>query len=258
MKRLTGLLLVIATNSALAAPGHFEERAAKVEGVDYRYQVFVPTGLDASTHPPIVLFLHGSGERGDDNRKQLSQGLPPWLHEHPDFPAVVVMPQARSGASWDNNTVSAAALAILRLSVTEFHADPKQVYLTGLSDGGYGAWKLAAEHPGEFASVVIVCGGVSSTWDGALSSGIWGAPVRDGAEAVFTWVAHRVRGTPIQIFHGADDTAVSPEQSRGMYAALKSIGSPVRYTEYPGVGHGAWQKAYATPGLWAFYHPERR
>ncbi|QWT22264.1 prolyl oligopeptidase family serine peptidase [Bacillus sp. NP157] len=256
MKRLIGLLFALVATAAMATPpGHFEERAAKIEGVDYRYQVFVPGGLSPSSHPPIVLFLHGSGEKGEDNKAQMSQGLPPWLKEHLDFPAVVVMPQAHPQQSWRHNTVASAALAILRTSMAEFHADPKQVYVTGLSDGGFGAWKLGAEHPGEFAGLVIICGGVFSTWDGQAYTAIWGAPAHDGPQALFDWVAGKVKGTPVWLFHGADDGTVPPEQSRQMHAALERIGSPVRYTEYPGVGHGSWQKAYATPNLWPFYHP---
>jgi predicted peptidase len=254
MKRWAGLWFAVLASTAMAhAPGHFEERAAKIEGVDYRYQVFIPGGLTPSSHPPIVLFLHGSGEKGEDNRAQMTQGLPPWLKTHLDFPAVVVMPQAHPQQSWRDNTAAAAALATLRMSISEFHADPRQAYVTGLSDGGFGSWKLGAEHPGEFAGLVIICGAVFSTWDGKPWSGIWGAPVQDGPQAVFDWVAGKVRGTPILLFHGSDDQAVPPEQSRQMAAALKRIGSPVRYTEYPGVGHGSWQQAYATPGLWPFY-----
>lgn len=254
MKRLAILLLALVVFPVAAStPGHFEERTAKVEGVDYRYQLFIPGDLKASRNPPIVLFLHGSGEKGDDNQAQMSQGLPPWLKTHTDFPAVVVIPQARLGQSWRDHSVAEAARTMLRISMAEFHADPEQVFVTGLSDGGFGTWKLAAEHPGEFTGLLIVCGGVFSARDGTLSSGIWGAPVEQGRDAVFAWVAGKVRGTPVQLFHGADDGTVPPEQSRQMAAALKRIGSPVQYTEFPGVGHGSWEKAYATPGIWPFY-----
>jgi predicted peptidase len=245
------LLMICCIDSRADNSGSFLEREIKHAGMTYRYQVFVPHGLDTSKPVPIVLFLHGSGEKGTDNRAQMTQGLPPWLKQHMDFPAIVVIPQAAPDTSWRWSPAIDVALEVLKVSITEFHADPKRVYITGLSDGGYGTWKIAAENPQLFAGVVVVCGGI--TWKD--DKGVEWTAIPDAPKDTntFAWAAGQLRHTPVWIFHGADDTTVPPEQSRRMYAELKKLGAPVRYTEYPGVGHGSWERAYATEGLWPWY-----
>jgi predicted peptidase len=245
MLRTLAALTAILVGSASAAPASFVERTVDVHGKTYRYQVFVPA--EVKQHPAVVLFLHGSGERGNDNQKQLSQGLPPWLKEHMDFPAVVVIPQAPDDTEWTDPADADMAMAALEQSVKEFHGDRKRLYLTGLSMGGYGSWQLAVDHPGTFAAAAIICGGVQPLDGDGRHLYVHGVPEGDDP---FAWVANKIGKLPVWIFHGGDDNVVPTEQSRKMNAALVKRKAEVKYSEFPGVNHGSWQKAYATPDLW--------
>lgn len=213
----------------------------------------MPSGWDAKRSWPVVLFLHGSGERGSDNRAPLSQGLPPWMMEHgADFPAVVVIPQAPLGTFW-YGTPEKMALAALQDSVGAFHGDRHRLYLTGLSMGGYGVWQIAADHPGMFAAAAVVCGGLLPPAD-SPELRLQGVP---GGKNPYTWLAGRITPLPAWIFHGAVDDVVPPEGSRQIFAALRATDDDVRYTEFPGVNHGSWNLAYATPELWPWMFKHR-
>lgn len=256
MHRFALLLCLLAASVAARAgeAPRFVERSLQLHGASYRYQVFVPDGWTAKRDWPMVLFLHGSGERGSDNRAQLSQGLPHWLAQHgADFPAVVVIPQAPDGSRW-NGAIEAMALKALEHSIDEWHGDRRQLYLTGLSMGGYGAWQIAVDHPGMFAAAAIVCGGIRHPNDHA-NLRVQGIPAAAGDP--YAWVAAHIGALPVWIFHGADDGVVPPEESRRMYAALQARGSEVRHTEFPGVGHVSWPQAYATASLWPWMFAHR-
>ncbi|WP_368313630.1 prolyl oligopeptidase family serine peptidase [Luteibacter sp. CQ10] len=252
IRTLAFLAATAMTGSALAAPTGFVERSLAVHGKTYRYQVFVPASLEG--RPAVVLFLHGSGERGSDNRKQLTQGLPHWLEDHPDFPAVVVVPQVPDGQEWTDRDNADMAMAALEHAIKDFHGDRHRLYLTGLSMGGYGSWQLAVDHPGTFAAAAIICGGVTARADGRALY-VHGVP--DGTDA-YAWTAKKIGKLPVWIFHGGDDDVVPTEQSRRMHAALEKRHAAVKYTEYPGVGHGSWDKAYAEPDLWPWMFSHRR
>ncbi|WP_199100928.1 prolyl oligopeptidase family serine peptidase [Dyella sp. ASV21] len=239
--------------SAHAGEARFEARAVTVDGHVFPYQVFVPRDWSPERAWPVVLFLHGSGERGRDNQAQLSQGLPPWLKQHgEDFPAVVVAPQAPDDTIWDG-APERAALAALEASIQTYHGDRERLYLTGLSMGGYGAWQLAVDHPRLFAAAVVICGGVRAPSD-MRELAVHGVPA--GGDP-YAWVASRVAPMPVWIFHGAADDVVSPEDSRAMYAALRTTHSDVRFTLFPGVNHGSWVPAYASPALWPWVFSHR-
>ncbi|HEY9133885.1 MAG TPA: prolyl oligopeptidase family serine peptidase [Dyella sp.] len=246
IRRLALLLLLLTTASVHAEAQHFVERKLNLDGHTYRYQVFVPAGWTAKREWPVVLFLHGSGERGADNQKQMTQGLPPWLRDHgADFPAVVVIPQAPDDTLW-NGQSERMAMQALRESVKAYRGDKHRVYLTGLSMGGYGSWQFAIDHPGVFAAAAIICGGIEGPADEPELK-VGNPPAgRDP----YGWVADRVGRLPVWIFHGSADTVVPPEGSRRMHAALEKRGTDVRFTEFPGVNHGSWVPAYATAELW--------
>lgn len=249
---MAALLLGMAC-SARAGEAHFAASEVTVDGHRHAFQVFVPRDWSADRAWPVVLFLHGSGERGSDNEAQLKAGLPPWLKEHgADFPAVVVVPQAPDDTVWSGE-VEHAAIAALEQSIKTWHGDRSRVYLTGLSMGGYGAWQLAVDHPGMFAAAAVICGGVQSL-DDMPELKVYGAPAGPGA---FDWVAQRVKPMPVWIFHGAVDDQVPTEESRAMDKALRKAGDTVRYTEYPGVGHGSWLRAYDEPELWPWMFSQR-
>lgn len=130
--------------------GHFVSRTLQMEGRLYRYQVFVPAAK-AARPLPIVLFLHGSGERGDNGRDQAEVGLGPYLSAHADrFPALVVLPQVPENEEW-LGVNARMAIAALDAASAEFAADPQRTYLTGMSMGGYGAWEIGLMQPQRFA-----------------------------------------------------------------------------------------------------------
>jgi predicted peptidase len=249
---------MLASPSLLFATRHetgFLNRTITVNGVLYRYQVFVPENWDQRKPWPVILFLHGAGERGDDGFAQTAFGLPQAIRLHAaDFPFVVVMPQCRKDKRWPDPDMEAQVFAALDRTMKEFHGDPDRVYLTGLSMGGFGALAFGAFHPGKFAAVVPVCGGIKpiEQWPP-----LWRQAALDAnATDPYAETARRLGKTPIWLFHGDADPRVPVEQSRKMHAALQDAGGNVKYTEYPGVDHNSWDKAYAEPGLvpWLLAH----
>jgi predicted peptidase len=243
--RSLALLFALAA-AGLAAPPEtgFLNRTVAVDGVTYRYQVFLPANWSPDQKWPIVLFLHGAGERGDDGLAQTDVGLGHALRRFPDrYPAVVVMPQCRNDKFWSEPAMQAQALAALERSSKEFNGDAARTYLTGLSLGGYGTWAIAVHHPGRFAAIAPVCGGVVAP--GSVR-GIMPELESEGGDP-YTTAAKRVGSTPMWIFHGDADKTVPVTESQKMNAAVKAAGGDVRYTEYPGVNHNSWDKAYAEP-----------
>jgi len=224
-----------------AVPEAFAERKVSVaedgKPVEFRSRLMRPATLEPGPTYPLVLFLHGAGERGDDNEKQLAY-LPTWLAEEANrraYPCFVLAPQCRTDHRWveidwsDKKSLPqkpemtvdmTAAVAALDAVMKDEQVDPSRVYLTGISMGGYGSWDLAARMPERFAAVIPICGG--------------------GDEAT----APKLKGLPIWCFHGDADKAVPVERSRTMVEAVKAAGGRVQYTEYAGVGHDSWTPAY--------------
>lgn len=258
---LLWLLLAVTTVSAgcatradLADEGRFVPRELTVDGTTHRYQVFVPSRAAANGKPAVVLFLHGSGERGSDNAKQLAVGLGPYVRAHAQsFPAIVVFPQAPEDTEW--NAVAEVVFAQLDAATREFGGDRDRTYLTGLSMGGYGTWDYAMRDPARFAALVPVCGGV--VHPARPSMGVTGMA---GHADPYAAVAERLKGIPTWIFHGARDDAVPVDFSRRMDAALQAAGArDARYTEFPDANHNSWDPAYAhTPALWDWLFAQRR
>jgi predicted peptidase len=213
----------------------------EVDGASYAYRVFVPDGWSPEEQWPVILFLHGLGERGSDGTEQLSRGLPARIREAPDFPAVVVMPQCRRGAWWGDPTMETMAFQALEASMEEFRGDPERVYLTGLSMGGYGAWAFGYKYPEKFAAIVPVCGGVYSR--GSFTAPDW-HPLSRAPEDPYRETASGIGAVPVWAFHGEADRRVPVSESRELVRALEEAGGNVRYTEYPGVGHQSWNLAY--------------
>jgi predicted peptidase len=230
-----------------AAPEpQFLNRSVTVDGVAYRYVVSIPAGWSADRTWPVVLSLHGSEERGDDGVSPSQVGLGLALRRYPErFPAIVVFPQCRPGVDWKAAAMQAQILAALNASIAEFHGDPQRQYLTGLSMGGYGTWALAAKYPTRFAAIVVVCGGIQ-----------WPTSARIKNEAPYAAVANQVARIPIWVFHGNADRNVFVTESQEMVKLLKARAADVHYTEYAGVAHNSWDRAYAEPELpvWLFAH----
>jgi predicted peptidase len=229
----------------------FVSREVTVDGATYRYRVFAPANRRGRT--PVVLFLHGSGERGGDGALQTFVGLGPHVKARDGgFPAIVVFPQVPNDSTWAG-APARAAIAALDAATQEFGGDRDRTYLTGVSMGGYGTWELALVNPGRFAAIAPVCGGVHPLGGGAIH--LTGVP--DDSVAGPSFVAHQLARVPTWIFHGSNDGAVPVAYSREMAAAMRTAGAPVHYTEYPGVGHNSWESAYAEPALWRWMFAQR-
>ena len=176
---------------------------------------------------PLILFLHGRGERGSDLQLVKKHGIPRIIDEEPDFPFIAVSPQCPLDSWWGSQVEVLKAL--LDSVLAKYAVDPDRVYLTGLSMGGYGAWALGIQHPEMFAAVVPICGG--------------GEP-----DAVCA-----LKNVPVWAFHGDADTVVKISESEQMVEALQACGGDVNFTVYPGVEHDSWTQTYANPGLYEWF-----
>lgn len=241
--RICAFLLTAAIAGATSEP-RFLNRTVTVNGVAYRYVVSVPADWSADRSWPIILFLHGSEQRGDDGTVQSKVGLGLAVRNYPErFPAIVVMPQCRLDVDWRSPDMEAQILAALDGSSREFHGDPQRTYLTGFSMGGYGTWSLAAKYPNRFAAIVVVCGGI-----------VWPTPARIKDEKPYAAIAKPIAAIPIWVFHGDADRNVFVTESREMVKLLRGLHADVRYCEYAGVPHQSWDRAYSEPELpvWLF------
>lgn len=232
------LWLVGLSSTALAAAADRQQPAVFAQtvcqDVTLRHLVYLPPGYDDDpVHPwPLILFLHGSGERGNELDRVKVNGLARELAAGREVPAIVLSPQCPAGARWDGELMVAALDALLDDALSRYRVDPRRVYLTGLSMGGFGTWALAAAHPERFAAIAPVCGG--------------GNPD----------LAIRLRRTPIWAFHGAKDDVVPVSATQTMADAMARVHGDMRTTIYPEAGHDAWSAAYADPELyaWLFRH----
>jgi predicted peptidase len=252
------LPILCAVFAAARVETGFLDRTVSVSGRSYRYQVYVPADFRSKKSWPVILFLHGAGERGSDGLLQTDVGIGHAIRfDASRFPFIVVLPQCGKDKIWGEPDMQALALAALDVSIKQFHGDRKHVYLTGLSMGGFGTWELAARNPSRFAAIVPICSGVQpqKDWPQLRVTLIDDLKITDP----FAEVAHRIGKTPVWMFHGDVDPSVAVEQSRRMAEALKAAGADFKYTEYPGVNHNSWDKAYAEPDLvpWLLAHSLR-
>jgi predicted peptidase len=245
-------LAVVSLPVAAQQETGFLNRTVSIGGKSLRFQVYVPFDYTPTKQWPVILFLHGAGERGTDGLRQTQVGLGTAIRENARrFPAIVVLPQAPPDGIWAGSAAD-GALAALEQSIAEFHGDRTRLYLTGISMGGYGAWTLALWHPTMFAAIVAVCGGLRPPSHFKQL----GVPLSDPDP--YAGVAQRLAGTPAWLFHGAADSVVPVTESRRIHAAFEKAGSPIKYTEYPGVGHNSWDPAFSDPKLWEWLFLQRR
>ena len=224
------------------------ERGGEIE---FRYRLLKPRSVESGSRYPVVLFLHGAGERGDDNLKQLKY-LPAWMadpslrQKHPCF---LIAPQCRMDERWVDiswadkksmpqspspSTDLVAAVAALDAVIGTEAVDPDRVYLTGLSMGGYGTWDLATRMPERFAAILPICGG--------------------GDEQT----AAKIAKLPIWCFHGDADDVVPVVRSRSMIEAVRTAGGNPKYSEFQRVGHDSWTPAYRDPAVLDWLFAQRR
>ena len=235
---------------AASAADRFETRTFQDGDYKLPYRLLKPKPFDAQQKYPLVIFLHGAGERGEDNEKQLVHGMNDFASDEimARYPAFVIAPQCPIGEAWGGirrlaksptpeGQLTPALSATLKAVETirkEFPIDDKRIYITGLSMGGYGTWDALAKQTELFAAAAPICGG------------------GDPASAV------TMKKVPIWAFHGEDDQTVPVERSREMIEALKTAGASPKYTEYPGVGHNSWAQTYSNPELYAWLFAQRK
>ncbi len=200
------------------------------------YALYVPPGKPPRGGWPLILFLHGSGERGQDGQKQATVGLGPAIQENPEgWPAVVLMPQCPKEEQWRDEPLN-RAYKLLGQIEAQHKTNPRRVYLTGLSMGGYGCWNLACQHPDRFAAVAPICGAADPFW-------VW----------------QRLSKVPVWNFHGAADEVVPVSFSRALADALAKAGNTqARFSEYPTEKHDVWNRVYREPDFIQWLFTRRR
>lgn len=205
-----------------------------VKTVKLNYLLYLPKdyGKVADKKYPLILFLHGAGERGDDLNKVKVHGIPKIVEQKDDFPFIAVSPQCPQESWWPMEVD--ALKALLDKIVKEYAVDPDMVYLTGLSMGGYGSWSLAIAYPDKFAAVVPICGG--------------------GDEKKVS----AIKNIPVWVFHGAKDSVVKLAESEKMVNALKEAGGNVQFTVYPEADHDSWTATYDNPELYEWLLKQKR
>ena len=248
--------------SATAAPRietGFLDRKLTLGSFGYRYQVYVPVDYTRAKLHPVILFLHGVGEAGEDGLLQTQVGLGQAIRQARErFPFLVVFPQARPNQFWVGEMATLTLKALDR-TVQEFNGDPQRLYVTGISLGGHGTWCVAARAPGKFAAIVPICGFVNVKRPDLPAERkafvLKDIPFANSPDP-YAAVASQISRVPAWIFHGGADPVISPDESRRMFQTLKASGFDVRYTEYDGVGHNSWDRAYAEPDLvpWLLSH----
>ncbi len=225
----------------------FEARTfTNSDGKTLPYRLLRPESADPNVEYPLVLFFHGAGERGTDNVRQIKNGVGVFAREenHKKYPCYVIVPQCDNKLMWvdtpwslDKHVQPEKPTEPMRLSMEllstiqkEFKIDSKRIYVAGVSMGGFGTWDAITRYPDVFAAAVPCCGGADES------------------------KANIIAKLPIWAFHGSKDTVVKTIRSQHIIEAIKKAGGEPRYTEYPGVGHDSWTKAFNEPELlpWLF------
>ncbi|MFJ2155361.1 prolyl oligopeptidase family serine peptidase [Streptomyces sp. NPDC087856] len=218
----------------MTSPLQFRTFTVDDTGNNLPYAVHVPSGYqdDPSKRWPLVLFLHGASERGEDPSMLTVHGPVKQAAQGVDLPFVMIAPQCPAYSTWSCELDGLCAL--IDAVSGEYRIDEDRVYCTGLSMGGTGTWALAARFPNRFAAVVPICG----AW----------------MPEIAPWIAK----LPVWTFHGEDDSNIPIEHTDQVVEALKNLGSPARFTRYPGVGHDSWTRTYDDPEVYAWLLEQRR
>ncbi|MBK5720254.1 prolyl oligopeptidase family serine peptidase [Dysgonomonas sp. Marseille-P4677] len=252
MKRT--LLICCFLLCAIFSFGQFKNASFMVNGFTLPYQVMFPDNYDSSREYPLLVMLHGAGERGDNNEAQLTHGKQFLIDNFlSDYPAIVIVPQCPANNYWanvvrhqidnkmtltfgltDQPTQSMSTLmSLIQDWLSSGRVDISRVYVGGLSMGGMGTFELLWRMPQTFAAAFPICGG------GDVNK-----------------LSLYAKNTAVWIFHGDEDSVVPVQNSREIYSRLKELGSDVEYTEYKGVNHGSWINAFQEKELapWLFKH----
>ena len=215
-------------------PKTFEKGIMKT--IRANYLLYIPEQYMTSQKDwPFMLFLHGAGERGNDLSKVELHGPPKLIaKEKKEFPFIIVSPQCPEDDWWASDHQIDVLNYLLDDIVSQYRVDAQRIYVTGLSMGGFGTWRLAALYPDRFAAIAPICGG--------------GNPED----------AERLANLPVWVFHGAQDKTVPVEKSEEMVAALKKVGGNVKFTVYPEAGHDSWTETYNNPDLYDWFLKHKR
>ena len=209
-------------------PGRFE-REITIR-VRLQYLLYLPQEYEEDGKEwPLLVFLHGAGEVGDNLELVKKHGPPKLIAQGKQFPFIVVSPQSPQ-RGWNPHAVAALVDEIC----TQYRVDRSRIYLTGLSMGGFGTWQTAALYPEKFAAIAPICGGGDPRW------------------------AKTLKQIPTWVFHGAKDRVVPIAFSRRMVEALKAAGADVKFTVYPNAGHDAWTETYNNPKLYEWFLSHRK
>jgi predicted peptidase len=204
------------------------------------YQLYVPRQYTPDRRWPVVLFLHGAGEGGEDGLLQTEFQLGSAIRRHSAlFECLAVFPQQSPSRYWRADDLS-MAMDCLELTCNEYPVDPDRVTLCGVSSGAIGAWALAARFPRRFSRLLIVSGLVGPTAFVPADGAVAPATERDP----HLWLSTRLRSLPIWIHHGDADPLYPVEDARRTVGCLRDLQSPVRYSELPGFGHNVWDTAF--------------
>ncbi len=227
-------LLIPFWNGALGADEPASRQTAEHLDVQIRYEMdyllSLPKDYDKQEKWPLLLFLHGAGERGSELDKVKVHGPPKLIAAGRDIPMIVVSPQCPAEQWWNID----ALLALLDSIEKTHKVDKERIYVTGLSMGGFGTWSLASRAPERFAALVPICGGGEPYW------------------------AERFSHVPIWVFHGAKDAAVPLIRSEVMVEALRKKKGNPKFTVYPEAGHDSWTETYNNPELWDWLLAQKR
>ena len=241
---LAGLFVMATTSCKTAAPRAASPLSPEkfnctlTRNVQTKYLVYLPKDYAAAVKRwPLMLFLHGAGERGDDLALVAKHGPLKFVRQGTNFPFIIVAPQCPKGQHWDNEVL----IALLDRVVKQYAVDESRVYLTGLSMGGFGTWSLGAAHPERFAAIAPICGGGNFIE--------WHLAPHPAVKTLGVWA-----------FHGGQDPIVPVTESERMIALLKKIGcEDAQLTLYPEAKHDAWTETYTNPKFyeWLLAHQRK-
>jgi len=198
--------------------------------VQIGYLFYLPENYNSSEKFPLVLFLHGAGERGADLEKVKVHGPPKLIENGKNFPFIVVSPQCPENQWWSLEVLD----ALLNDITDNYNVDENRIYVTGLSMGGFGTWDLSIKYPNRFAAIAPICGGGNSRLAGVL------------------------KDLPVWVFHGAKDNVVPLKSSQDMVDELEKANGNVKFTIYPEAGHDSWTETYDNPELYEWILKHKR
>jgi predicted peptidase len=230
------LFIIIMLSVGFAQQRKMELEVTNEDEINLKYLFFLPQDYysDKNTRWPLILFLHGMGERGTDLELVKIHGIPKIVKTQKDFPFISISPQCPIEYVWREKEMLQAVESLILKIIKNYRVDKTRVYVTGLSMGGRGTWAIATHRPDLFAAAVPICGGGDPRTAGLL------------------------RDLPFWVFHGALDEVHYPEESEKMIHALKEAGSKVRYTLYPEAYHDSWTETYDNPALYDWMLSNRK